>query len=242
VKASAGDMVIVEKLERAEYRFGELCTINQGLRTGDNQKYLSDTQKGKLWKPVVGGKHVARYGPFQRGTYVCYEPKMLDAPRRREIFEAHEKLVVQEIRNITLPRRLIASYDDEQFFCLQSTNVINLRPSAAKGWNMKFLLGILNSGAANYFFRQRFASNNHIASNQIAKIPVPNVSLEKQTNIARLVDLILSLHRRLAVSKAPGDRTVLQRQIEATDREIDTAVYELYGLTRSEIKVVEERG
>ena len=35
--------------------------------------------------------------------------------------------------------------------------------------------------------------------------------------------------------------TVLQRQIEATDREIDRLVYELYGLTDEEIAVVEGR-
>ena len=33
--------------------------------------------------------------------------------------------------------------------------------------------------------------------------------------------------------------TVLQRQIEATDRQIDALVYELYGLTAAEIAVVE---
>ena len=35
-------------------------------------------------------------------------------------------------------------------------------------------------------------------------------------------------------------RTALQRQIEATDREIDRLVYELYGLTEEEIRIVEE--
>jgi len=35
-------------------------------------------------------------------------------------------------------------------------------------------------------------------------------------------------------------KTVLQRQIDATDRQIDNLVYELYGLTDEEIKIVEE--
>ena len=30
-----------------------------------------------------------------------------------------------------------------------------------------------------------------------------------------------------------------QRQIEATDRQIDALVYELYGLTEEEIKIIE---
>jgi hypothetical protein len=37
------------------------------------------------------------------------------------------------------------------------------------------------------------------------------------------------------------DRQVLQRQIDATDREIDALVVELYGLTEEEIAIVEGR-
>ena len=36
------------------------------------------------------------------------------------------------------------------------------------------------------------------------------------------------------------EQTLLQRQIEATDGQIDKLVYELYGLTEEEIKIVEE--
>lgn len=40
-----------------------------------------------------------------------------------------------------------------------------------------------------------------------------------------------------------GQRTTLsRRQIEATDRQIDRLVYELYGLTDEEIGIVEEAG
>jgi hypothetical protein len=35
------------------------------------------------------------------------------------------------------------------------------------------------------------------------------------------------------------DRALYQRQIDATDREIDKLVYELCGLTEEEIKIVE---
>ena len=35
-------------------------------------------------------------------------------------------------------------------------------------------------------------------------------------------------------------KTRLQREIEATDHQIDQLVYEFYGLTEEEIKIVEE--
>ena len=42
------------------------------------------------------------------------------------------------------------------------------------------------------------------------------------------------------LAKNPNDKTNLQRGIEATDRRIDHLVYELYGLTEEEIKIVED--
>ena len=49
----------------------------------------------------------------------------------------------------------------------------------------------------------------------------------------------LELHERLAV-RIDRERTVIEHQIAATDRQIDRWVYELYVLTEEEIKVVEE--
>lgn len=46
---------------------------------------------------------------------------------------------------------------------------------------------------------------------------------------------------QLPVAKTGHDQTHLQRQIDATDRQIDKLVYELYGLTEEEIAVVEGR-
>ena len=51
---------------------------------------------------------------------------------------------------------------------------------------------------------------------------------------------MLALQKQLAAAKVPHDKTVLQGQIDATDRQIDRLVYDLYGLTEEEIKIVEE--
>jgi hypothetical protein len=53
---------------------------------------------------------------------------------------------------------------------------------------------------------------------------------------------MLDLRKRLPELKSAQDRTVVQRQIEATDREIDRLVYTLYELTEEEIGIVEGRG
>ncbi|MGB7571233.1 MAG: hypothetical protein WBL87_05700 [Methanothrix sp.] len=54
-----------------------------------------------------------------------------------------------------------------------------------------------------------------------------------------LVDQMLSLHKQLQEARTPHEQTSLQRQIEATDSQIDALVYELYGLTEEEIRIVE---
>jgi hypothetical protein len=50
---------------------------------------------------------------------------------------------------------------------------------------------------------------------------------------------MLDLNKQLAEAKVPQAKTVLQRQIETTDYQIDRLVYKLYGLTAEEIKIVE---
>ena len=54
-----------------------------------------------------------------------------------------------------------------------------------------------------------------------------------------LVERMLDLHKKLASEGTPHVVTVLQRQIEATDKQIDALVYELYGLTADGIALVE---
>ena len=51
----------------------------------------------------------------------------------------------------------------------------------------------------------------------------------------------MDLHKKLASATIPAEKKPYQRQIEATDAEIDALVYELYGLTEEETTIVEWR-
>jgi hypothetical protein len=44
----------------------------------------------------------------------------------------------------------------------------------------------------------------------------------------------------LSAAKTPPEKTSLERQITATDTQIDRLAYDLYGLTEAEIKLVED--
>jgi len=50
---------------------------------------------------------------------------------------------------------------------------------------------------------------------------------------------MLDLNKQLLNAKTDHEKTLIQRQIDATDSQIDKLVYELYDLTEEEIKIVE---
>jgi hypothetical protein len=80
----------------------------------------------------------------------------------------------------------------------------------------------------------------HLAQLPIAMVNFLNPN-EKQRHdqIVALVEQMLVLNKQLAEAKTPHDKTTIQRQIDATDHQIDQLVYELYGLTEEEIAIVE---
>jgi len=57
--------------------------------------------------------------------------------------------------------------------------------------------------------------------------------------MAGMVEMMLKLHKDLPKANTPHEQESLQRQIAATDKLIDTLVYELYGLTKQEIDIIE---
>lgn len=112
-----------------------------------------------------------------------------------------------------------------------------------------FLLGILNSTLTMFLFRSllpKLRGDFYEPSYVYFKdFPICNINLSdsaEKTRHDRIVDLVgqmLSLHQQLSATKLDHDKNTLQRQIDATDLQIDRLVYELYGLTEEEIKIVE---
>jgi hypothetical protein len=52
---------------------------------------------------------------------------------------------------------------------------------------------------------------------------------------------MLRLRKGLPKARTAPDKTAIERQIAATDKQIDALVYELYGLTQEEIRIVERK-
>ncbi len=77
------------------------------------------------------------------------------------------------------------------------------------------------------------------------KVPIrpinPGSAADKTRHdqIAQLAEQMLTLHQRQSAAKTPQEKTALERQIAATDTQLDKLVYALYGLTDAEINIVE---
>ena len=113
---------------------------------------------------------------------------------------------------------------------------------------VKYLLAVMNSSVASDFLRSNRRSNIHLYPDDWKHLPIPDVPMEKQTPLVNLVDQILAAKRNnplspLTKGELPNadlpERVRSQSGTSALEHQIDEMVYELYGLTDEEIKIVE---
>jgi TaqI-like C-terminal specificity domain len=145
---------------------------------------------------------------------------------------------------------LQATFATELFLTNQSVQSLILKDTTPPLFSLLYLLGILNSRLLSWFFRNvnsvaRRDDFPKIIIQQTRDMPVRAIAFDDRADKSRydrmvqLVEHMLTLHKQLASAKAPHDKTVLQTQIDAADRQIDRLVYDLYGLTDEEIQIVE---
>ena len=115
--------------------------------------------------------------------------------------------------------------------------------------SMQYIVGLLNSKLLDTFLKSyssQFSGGYYAYNRQyIEKLPIRTIDVrnsdEKKMHdkMVQLVEQMLSLNKQLAEAKTDHEKTLIQRQIAATDNQIDKLVYELYDLTPEEIAVVE---
>ncbi len=107
------------------------------------------------------------------------------------------------------------------------------------------LCSILNSQLINWYaYRFLFANairTMHFDEVTTRRLPLPmTIDDGISENLTSYVKHHIKLKQRIETAKTSHEQTALQRQIAATDRQIDRLVYQLYGLTDKEIAIVEE--
>ena len=141
---------------------------------------------------------------------------------RKEKFFQGEKII--SLRKCV--ERPCFSYSD--FDCYVSQTFFSIKTSR---WNMKFLTGVLNSKLVAFWLRHKGkmqGANYQVDKVPLLGIPLPLIDLSLQQPIIDLVDEILTKKK-------------LNPQADILDLEnsIDRLIYNLYGLSEGDIKIVE---
>jgi hypothetical protein len=138
-------------------------------------------------------------------------------------------------------------------FYLDRSGIYLANTAYCLGMDDAYLLGILNSrlfwfaiGNISIPFGVRAGKYRYrLIYQYMEKVPIRVVNFSDRADVARhtriveLVKSILALHTQLAAANSAVQTGVFQRQIDATDAEIDRLVYDLYGLSDEEIALVE---
>jgi predicted type IV restriction endonuclease len=246
---------IINKVEKESIPLEECAFISLGLTPYDkykghteqqisNKVFHADFQKDSSYKKLLAGNDVIRYQVSWNGRqWISYGP-WLGAPRELRFFK-NRRILVKQIIDWT-DKRIWATITDEEFYNTQNAFNLLARPN----WNLEYLLGLLNSRLMSFYHRKKFLDEFKMRFQKILikdckRFPIRSINFSDSADKARhdrmvlLVEQMLALNKQLAEAKTGHDTTFIQRQIDATDRQIDRLVYELYGLTEEEIAVVE---
>lgn len=160
---------------------------------------------------------------------------------RDENFFLGEKLV--SLRKTDRPH---FTYTD--FPCYVSQTYFVIKPTDV---DLKYLVAILNSSVCHFWLDKKGKKQGEalqIDKAPLLEIPVRHIDVsvpkevEMHDRLVALADRMLGLHRRKADRTLPhSEREDIEREIAQTDREIDTLVYDLYGLTADQRALIEAK-
>ena len=186
----------------------------------ENKPYLSRREKGRM---------------SGANWYAYIYPKNID-------IMAQSKILVPDIAN-----RAAFALDNHGEFHFTSGYAITLNVDNLM--SQEYILGLMNSRLLDYFLKQVSTPMRggffRYFSQFLEQLPIRPIDFSVRAEKAlhdKLVSSVFSmldLNKKLASVRDDQEKTLLARRIDSTDRQIDKLVYELYGLTEEEIKIVE---
>ncbi len=193
------------------------------------------------WSPLLRGSLIQRYkNLWKQDSWILYGA-WLAAPRNPAIFEEPLKIMVRQTGD-----SIIATIVEGGFIGRDNLHIILPKDF---NYNLRYVLGIINSKLINFAYRvinpEKGEALAQVKKYHLEQLPIRPINFSNLTDktkhdrMVALVEQMLSLHQQLETSRASQDKTLIQRQLEATDRQIDKLVYELYELTEEEIAIVE---
>jgi methylase of polypeptide subunit release factors len=233
--------ILIRALSNSGFKqFGEFTKSTQGLAADRFQR--GGSAKSSEWYAFGEQAQAYRYDFVVEEKSFAY---MRDNPSLKQFYEAEPKILIRRI--INRQDRLDACYCDEQMVFKKDINPFVL---TVPKLSSKFILGILNSRLLSYLYvnTSAIATKDDFRQTTLAELrglPIPFPNLENKTDKSRhdklvlLVDKLLGLMPKQRAATSEREKATLQNAVTATDQQIDALVYELYGLTEKEIKLVE---
>lgn len=234
---SAAEFSLVTHVESGAIKLRDVVSFASGLIGLKGQKSIISTRReGADWhRGLLSGGDISRYAVLYRGAYICIdELKLKSGYKDAKYFEP--KLFMRQTGD-----SLIAAYDDSGLLCLNNLHVGNLRDTR---YDLRFVAALLNSSLLNCFYRLISLESGRILAQTdietIELLPIPAAKAEIQAQLAGLAKRMAELAEKKHSGKlAPSHVDRLDREIAATDAEIDDLVFKLYGITDSERKIIE---
>ena len=224
LKSTSADSVIFSKMEASGLKVEDYYKVYVGIVAKGIKQFLSNTKDTIYHKKYLQGKHIAPYQIIFRSVYINFIPELLHSNTDQFVYEQKEKILVRKTGNI-----LMASLDSEQYYTDQSLYNLYLKPN--KWYSNKVLLAILNSKLLNYYYNKKLITNAdvfpYIKGVHLKMFPLPHHSDGIESELSNLVDSIIQ-HKKQNI-----DTSVICNKIDAL-------VYQLYGLTDAEIKIIEQ--
>jgi type I restriction-modification system DNA methylase subunit len=209
----------------ASIKLGDIAGFSLGIKTSNDKKFISNIPFKEDCYHLIRGRNIQRYNTPISDEWIWYRPdlfmeKVGAGPRRIEYFTTSPKILIQDIAT-----EICATIDENKYLC---NDTINLIYKLNKGYSFQYILGLLNSKAVRFWHKKVFPEGLHIKIYQLKEIPIPSIKEEEQKPFIMLVNQILAIKRR-NISEDTSD----------LESEIDHLVYNLYGLTEEEIKIIE---
>ena len=156
------------------------------------------------WKPLLDGtSFIGRYDLRWRRPkpFVKYGNRLWRS--REEKYFNSPKIILVRLRNKALKRRLVATFDDKNFYNRDNyCNIIALENSLYK-LDLKYVLALFNSSLLNYWYSQKF-QNVNINPKTFRQLPIYPADAETQAELVEKVDRILSKNAQLNEFREQG--------------------------------------
>ena len=230
--ASEEDQALIDKIE-CHSRIGALSKIYLVSRGEEGSKFALTSDENGNFNMVIPGD-VKRYA-INSGIRVSDES--LTSTKVSRLYK-HPKIWITRIQKMRWKQRLVCAFDERTNSAGMKTLQIVVSPNDKED-DLKYLSGLLSSKLINYWCINYLSDD--LNQSFLEKIPISIGDNNLHTRMVANVEKMLTLHRQLAKAKTGHEQTLIQRQIDATDKQINKLVYELYALTPEEIAIVEGR-